>query len=137
MIQTFVSRWDAGKDKLAAVFAEKHPSNYKEIVTEVIKLITTDRYGNYAPDPELITEIDNGDYQGTLLYVIPEKGYQPFDYYYVKVGYGSCSGGDTLQSISDYSSEKPTKSQIKDYMTLALHIVQGLKEMKDDDDANS
>lgn len=137
MISQFVSRWEEGKDSLKEIFAEKHPSNYKELVTEVIKIVTTDKYGDCAPDPELITEIDNGDYQGTLLYVIPEKGYQPSDYYYVKVGYGSCSGCDTLQSISNYSSEKPTKSQIKDYMTLALHIVQGLKEMKDTDDANS
>lgn len=137
MISQFVSRWNENKDKLEEIFSEKHPANYEELVTEVIKIVTTDKYGDHAPDPENIVEVDHGDYQGTLLYVIPEKGYQPSDYYFVKVSYGSCSGCDTLQSISDYSSEKPTKKQVKDYMTLALHIVQGLKEMKEDEDANS
>jgi hypothetical protein len=43
------------------------------------------------------------------------------------VGYGSCSGCDTLQGISDYSHAAPNEKQIDDYMTLALHIVQGFK----------
>lgn len=51
----------------------------------------------------------------------------------MKVGYGSCSGCDTLEAIRDYSSEKPTPEQVKDYMALALHIVQGLKKMGDDE----
>lgn len=99
MIKQFVTRWNEKKDQLKSVFSERHPDDYEDLVTEVIKLVTTEKYGDCAPDPELITEIDNGDYQGTLLYVIPEKGYQPSDYYYVKVGYGSCSGCDTLQSM--------------------------------------
>lgn len=131
MIEQFVTRWNENKDKLETRFAESHPTDYETIVTEVVKIVTTKVYGEYAPDPERITEIDDGDYQGTLLYVIPEKGYQPSDYYYVKVGYGSCSGCDTLESIRNYSDCKPTKEQVKHYMTLALHIVQNLKKMKD------
>ena len=132
MIQEFVNRYMDKKDLLAATFA-KHPDDYEEIVKNVISVITdADDYGDFNPDPERIHEINDGDYQGTLVYVIGAKGYQPSDYWYVKVGYGSCSGCDTLESIKDYSDEPPTDEQLKDYMTLALHIVQGLKKMGDD-----
>lgn len=57
--------------------------------------------------------------------MIPEEGYQPSDYWYVRVSYGSCCGCDTLQSITDCSGD----TALDDLMTLALHIVQGLKKM--------
>lgn len=31
-----------------------------------------------------------------------------------------------------YSDEAPTDAQVNDYMTLALHIVQGIKAMQED-----
>ncbi len=118
----------AGKDALRAEFAKAHPTEYKQIVRAVVALIGgDDEYGK--PDAARIHEIDDGEYQGTLVYVIGAGGYQPSDYWYVRVGYGSCSGCDTLQSINGYSSEPPTDEQVNDYLTLALHIVQGLKKM--------
>ena len=129
MIQEFVNRYMAKKDLLADCFSN-HPRDYKEIVSNVISMVTDDEdYGDFNPDPDRIHEIDDGEYQGTLVYVIGAKGYQPSDYWYVKVGYGSCSGCDTLEAIRDYSDEPPTPEQIKDYMTLSLHIVQGIKKM--------
>jgi hypothetical protein len=129
MIQTFVDRFTSaeGQAAMAALFA-KHPSEYKDIVKAVVSVVASaDEYDD--PDPERIHEINDGDYRGTLVFVIAAKGYQPSRYWYVKVGYGSCSGCDTLQAIHSYSDEPPSESQLKDYMTLALHIVQGLKEM--------
>lgn len=132
MIQEFVNRYMDKKDLLSATFAE-HPEDYKEIVKNVISVITEDDdYGDFNPDPERIHEIDDGNCQGSLVYVIGAKGYEPSDYWYVKVGYGSCSGCDTLESIKGYIDEPSTDEQVKDYMTLALHIVQGLKKMGDD-----
>lgn len=128
MIQEFVKQWEARKSEIQAIFAENHPENYKAIVVAVVGILgEADEYSK--PDPERIHEIDDGDYQGTLIYVIGATGYQPSDYWYVKVGYGSCSGCDTLESIKDYSSDKPSEAQVKDYMTLALHIIQGIKKM--------
>jgi len=127
MIQKFIDIYMANKSVIEDLFKKQHPEEYKDVVKAVITILNTDEYG--SPDPERIHLIDDGDYQGTLLFVIGATGYQPDDYWYVKVGYGSCSGCDTLQAISDYSYEPPTKEQVKDYMTLALHIVQGLKEM--------
>lgn len=129
MIQKFVDKFMAGKPQLEKVFAAKHPVCYADIVKEVIRLLSTgETYG--WPDPESIHEIDDGHYQGTLLYVIAELGYQPNNYWYVRVGYGSCSGCDTLEAIIDFSSDKPSPQQINDYMTLALHIVEGLHSME-------
>lgn len=130
MIQEFIDRFILNKEKLAGVFTEKHPDDYMNLVVETIRLITDkEEYGIFNPSPNRIHQIDDGDYQGTLLFVIAAKGYQPSKYWYVKVNYGSCSGCDTLQSIRMYGDEKPTPEQIKDYLTLALHIVEGLKEM--------
>ena len=131
MDMKFVGRFMAEKPKLEAMFSEKHPDNYEEVVENTVAVLTYDEHGGI--DPERIHKIDDGDYQGTLLFVIGAKGDQPSDYWYVKVGYGSCSGCDTLESIREYSNEKPTPEQIAQYMTLALHIVQGLKKMGDDD----
>jgi ferredoxin-like protein FixX len=134
MIQRFVDRFMENKKQLEAVFADKHPGSYEDLVTEVIKLLDSDKdeYGEQI-DSSKIHEIDDGHYQGTLLYVIPVKTYQPSEYFYVKINYGSCSGCDTLRAISNYSSDRPTKQQIKDYIGLALNIVQGLKKMKSND----
>ena len=128
MIAEFVDKFMGSKESLSAIFAAAHPEDYKDIVSAVIRIINPDdEYG--APSPDRIHSIDDGEYQGTLVYVIGASGYQPDDYWYVKVGYGSCSGCDTLESIREYSSDAPTDEQINDYMTLALHIVQGLKKM--------
>ena len=78
---------------------------------------------------QLILSIDHGDYQGTLLFIIAASGYQPNKYWFVKVDYGSCSGCDTLEGIRCYSDGPPSDAQVADYMTLALHILQGIKPL--------
>lgn len=129
MIKELVDRFMQNKGKLEEHFRKEMPGDYKEIVKAVVEIITDDEYRTHALDPERIHEIDDGNYQGTLVYVIAEKGYQPSDYYYVGVSYGSCSGCDTLEGIRGYSDEPPNEQQVKDFMTLALHIVQGIKQM--------
>lgn len=132
MIQTFVDRFIDAKPKLAEAFKAKTPSDYSEIVKAVIEVIRGDSEYD-SPDPERIHRIDDGDYQGTLVFVVAAGGYQPSDYWYVKVSYGSCSGCDTLEALRDYSDSPPSDSQIDGYVTLALHIVQGLKKMGDEE----
>lgn len=137
MIKEFVQRWEANKLQLQEKYSKKQPADYKEIVTDVIKILSLENEysSELNPDPDRVHQIDDGDYQGTLLFVIAEKGYQPSDYYFIKVSYGSCSGCDTLQDIRDsgpWDSELPNPKQIDGYMTLALHVVQGLKVMGGD-----
>lgn len=128
MIQKFIDCFNENKGSLEKKYAAAHPESYKEIVKDVVSVLR-DKDDYEKPDPERIVEIDHGDYQGTLLYVIGAEGYQPSDYWYVMVSYGSCSGCDTLQGIREYSDAIPTEEQAKDYMTLALHIVQGIRKM--------
>lgn len=131
MIQEFVDKFMSKKGQLEQIFKEKHPEDYKALVSAVISIVGGD--GEYElPDKNRIHQIDDGDYQGTLIFLIAAGGYKPCDYWYVKVGYGSCSGCDTLQGISGYSDDPPTDEQVNDYMTLALHVVQGLKKMGDE-----
>jgi hypothetical protein len=128
VIAKFNAAWMAGKHEVEAAFRAAHPEGYKEIVEAVVRVLGAS--GDYeAPDPTRITEIDHGDYQGTLVYVVGASGYQPSRYWATSVGYGSCSGCDTLQGISGYSSEPPTDSQVQEYMTLALHIVQEFRQV--------
>lgn len=130
MIQQFVDRFMQAKPWLEQEFKKAHPEDYKEIVKLVIEAIR-DPDGYDQPSTERIHLIDDGDYQGILLFVIGADGYQPRDYWYVKVGYGSCSGCDTLESIRNYSDNPPSDSEVADYMTLALHVVQAIKKMGD------
>jgi len=134
VIQKFVTRFDAQRQALAEGFSQKHPSEYKDIVKAVISAIADgDDYGE-SPDPERISEIDHGDYQGAKLFVVAANGYQPSTFWYVRVWYGSCGGCDTLQRIRDHGDydAPPSETQVKDYVTLALHIVQRLHRCKED-----
>ena len=132
MIKEFVKDWEDNKETIREAFSKAHPESYKEIVKAVISAISAAHDDDYDyPDPDRIHQIDDGDYQGTLLFLIPAHGYQPSDYFYVRVGYGSCSGCDTLQAIRDYEDGPPTEKQVNDYMTLALHILQGIKRLPD------
>ena len=131
MIQNFIDRFTTNQAAIEAKFRAAHPESYEDVVRVVVDAVKGDEYDHMDPSP--IHTIDDGDYQGTLLFVIASSGYQPSKYWYVKVGYGSCSGCDTLQDIRGYTDEPVTDQQLRDYMTLALHIVQGLKEMSDDE----
>lgn len=130
MIPTIIERFDANRENLLASFKAAHPESYDAIVKSVVEVVTSDEYGECDLDPERIVAVDHGDYQGTRLFVIGAKGYQPSNYWFVKVDYGSCSGCDTFEAIRDYSGEPPTEDQAKEYFSLALHIVQSLKAMQ-------
>jgi hypothetical protein len=129
MIKDFVEKFEKNKEALRAKFAAKHPDNYAEVVKNVIEILREESANKTAPDPERIHQIDDGNYQGTLVYIIAECGYQPDIYWYVKVSYGSCFACDILEGIRRYDSDQPSEQQVKDYMILALHIIQGLKLM--------
>jgi hypothetical protein len=131
MIEAFTKAWFANLHTMREKFTAKHPEDYKEVVRSVVEMLADASDDYDKPDPERIHEIDDGNYQGTLVYVIGGSGYQPSRYWYVKVSYGSCSGCDTLEAIRSYRDESPDEEQVREYMTLALHIVQGLREMGD------
>lgn len=125
----FVERFDNKRNEIKETLAFlldtcKDDIDYSDIVRIVIDAIHED---DGDPNPNAIHEIDDGDYQGMLLFVIPADEWQPYDYWYVRVFYGSCSACDTLQSILYDSDDRD--QQINDLLTLALHIFQGLNKL--------
>ena len=129
MIQKFVDEFMESKEWIRAQLAKAHPGSYLDVVKPVIQSLNKDGDTYEAPDPARITQIDHGDYQGTLLFVIAAHGYQPSTFWAVKVYYGSCSGCDTLEGIRNYEDGAPSERQLDAYMTLALHVVQNIVEI--------
>lgn len=132
MLKFCRDKWQENKDKLEQALRNDSNINdcdYTTLVQMVVKHILNEPTGTNAYpdkfDPDCITEIDDGDYQGTLIFLIPRKTYQPgcSDYLMTYVYYGSCSGCDTLQGIQNYQGGAATEEQIKDYMQLCLDIV--------------
>lgn len=143
MIQEFVARWESKKHIAREIFSSTHPENYKSLVTTVMRVLhDEDAWDGKTPSFNTIHEIDDGSYQGVLVYVIPCEDVSPYHYWYVMIDYGSCSGCDTLERIrEDYefsddqdNSKIPNERQINDYMTLALHVVQRIKKMNSDEE---
>ena len=129
MIKKFVQKWEENKNKLRLSLTE-HPENYIDLVKKVISILSEPLYDD-TPDPEKIWEIrDGSDYSGNLIYIIGSIGSSK--YWHILVSYGSCSACDTLESIRFYSDEL-TEERKNSYMTLMLHIIQGLKELNSED----
>jgi len=128
MIPRYVNHWISNKSQFRKRFAEEHPKNYEELVKAVIQILATIG-GDDALDHERIHKIDWGEYTGVQLYIIANRHHWPTGFFYVCVEYGSDSVCDTLQRILDYGdhTEPPTKKQLSQYESLALHIVQALK----------
>lgn len=137
MIQAFVDQFMSSEKEVKQDFADNPPTSYSDIVKRVVTVlqdtpeqeeVKENEQWVEIPDSQRITCIDDGEYQGTQLYIIGAKGYQPSTYYAVFVPYGSCGGCDTFESIQGYDWDEPLiEQQIKDYWTLALHMVQRMR----------
>lgn len=122
--------WYENKDKLEAVImtdTKLNSCDYSYLVELVVEYILNPSIEtNWKKfDAKNITVIDNGDCQGTILFMIPRGTYQPSsnDYLLTYSYYGSCSGCDTLLSIQDWKDEVSTENQVKDYMALCKDLV--------------
>lgn len=117
------------KNKLEEELKSRNMSyTYKDLVKIIFDCIFNDENCGYGEDLDIenITEINDGEYQGTLLYLIPFKKYEPTEYEYLMtyVGYGSCCGCDTLLGIAGYGGDLPNEWQLKELMQLCLNIIQ-------------
>lgn len=129
MIKYCLRKWIKNEDKLKKFFEQdKNLENYDylDLVKNTVDIILNtkiEEYKEYLWDIDGITVIDNGDYQGTLLFLIPEDTYQPSECEYLMtyVNYGSCSGCDTLQYIQAYYNDK--EYQVKELMSLCKDII--------------
>ena len=126
MLKILRDAWAEHEGKLREAIADI-PDADNISYHDLIKLLFLHVYNAHAKshqslNVEKITEIDDGDYQGTLIFLIPFATYQPdeSEYLMTYVGYGSCSGCDTLQHIQLNGSygEKPNEGQVNDLLTL-------------------
>ncbi len=127
MLKYCLKKWDENKGFLEQELRTNPTLNdcsYLDLVKLVVNCILNGN-NNDKWDAEHITEIDNGDYQGTLLFLIPRDCYQPAEYEYLMtfVGYGSCSGCDTLQAIQEWGEKVLTEQQVKDFMQLCKDLI--------------
>lgn len=140
MIRDFILAWEKNKKNLEE-YIRTHAMGDYDTYQSLTKLlfdivINPEMTGYREPfDTENILVIDDGDYQGTLIFVLHRNCYQPNtgEYVYTSVNYGSCSGCDTLQAIHIYEYDKlPDEEQVSDYMDLLLHLLQHCHYMKED-----
>jgi len=124
MIQRFVDTYMEKKEELRCIFSKELPRKYEDLVRTVVSILG-DSGSPKNPDPHRIHKIDYGEYTGTLVFVIAESGDNPRTHWYAVISYGSFSGCDTLQRIINDDEGR----RVEDMMTLALHIVQAIKEM--------
>ena len=147
MIKEFVKAWDKNKGNLEEYFRTHEQGDYSEyrvlvkllfdiVINPEIEAESIWSY-NKKFDTSRIVEIDDGEYQGTLIFLLHRNMYNPSleHYVYTSVKYGSCSACDILLGINDYClDEYPCEEQINDYMQLSLHLLQQCKIMKEEDD---
>ena len=135
MVQDIIDKWYKRKDSLKKYF-EENPmecyDEYEEIVKLLFKFIINDRpHSRQRWNTDKMTIIDDGEYQGTQIFIIPRYGYQPDieDYLITHTYYGSCSGCDTLMGIIEYPTyeKKPSEGKVNDLMTLSLHLIQRME----------
>ena len=136
MIKSIVRAWEDNKSNLEQYFKATNPYeiSYATIVKQLFELVINP-YGNekensFSFNAEDITKIDNGDYQGTLIFILHKDTYQPdvSDYIMTFVGYGSCSVCDTLKGIqAENYEDTATEEQVKEFMTLSLHLIQRME----------
>lgn len=129
MLKYCVKQWDKNKNRLRSVLRQDEnlrECSYTYLVKLVVDYIFNDEEDKYRWDSKHITEIDNGNYQGTLLWMIPMDTYQPSegDYLLTFVNYGSCCGCDTLQHIQAVMSyEDVDENDVKMFMNLCKDLV--------------
>lgn len=139
MIKEFIKSWDKHKDELKEAMKNSKNHNsfeYRDIVKMLFTIVINPdiEYGKF--DTENMLVIDDGDYQGTQIFILHEKTYQPnvSEYVYTNTYYGSCSGCDTLLAIQGWNDDLPSEEQVKDYMTLCLHLLQRCNRLLDGDE---
>lgn len=138
MIKILSERWMKNSNKLKEYITthskEMNNCNYEDLVKLCFDIIyntgkdSEDYVYGLEADTTGITKIDDGDYQGTLMFLIPFDTYQPSssDYLLTFVEYGSCSCCDTLQSIQAYgfsNEEALNPGQVKGFMSLCKDII--------------
>lgn len=125
-------------DIKAAIAGSKETiGGYETLLKLVLPFLDVPNNGHPDEFSTDIDTLDHGNYQGTLVLIFHEDGYQPSRYFATKASYGSCSYCDTMQSILyDYEDDDPdpdpkrfTETQVDLLYTEGLHLMQATVEV--------
>lgn len=144
MIKEFCLSWEKNKDKLEEYFRNTRQDEYDEyrnlvglLFDIVINPYFNDKF-QYNFDTENIKEIDEGegDGNGTKIFIAHKDIFSPYisENVYTYVYYGTCSGEDILKEICFFEHTLPDESQIKDYMSICLHLLQRCNYMIEEEE---
>lgn len=135
MIKEFIDQWWKHKDNMERYFKsipKIRAIDYEDIVKALIGNVLNceEELVRYKISTD-IHVIDDGEYQGTQIFVVHNDTYQPDvdDYFFTHNYYGSCSGCDTLQSITQYQPKPATDEQVKELMKLAFDLLRNFKPL--------
>lgn len=132
MDQPWTAAWAAHEKELRAAWAaadeygpEGLPESYAGLLSGVIDALFPKGDAEYSehPDPKKVATVDFGDYQGTIVLVVGQRGYQRDRHWVVSVDYGSCSGCDALKRALDLRGD----ARVAGLMRIALTMVQGVQ----------
>ena len=127
MIKEFATKFVDSRLAIENRLMMNEPYDYDDILKVALEeMFGTENSYDETPDPNRIHKIDDGDYQGTLVFVIAAKGYQPSTYWATKVSYGSCSGCDTFLAIK-HGGDDDMNRKAKEYADLVMHMIQCMK----------
>ena len=132
MINEFTKAWETNEDELKNKIKETEINHYRDLLELVIEEVINPEMDGYKQlDVDNITEINDGDYQGTQIYLIPLNTYQPYisDYIVTHNFYGSCAGCDALLDALGWSDDD---KDIDSLMKLSLHLLQRMKWLEGD-----
>lgn len=131
MLKYCLRKWEANKgilEKRLRTDVSLNSCEYDYLIKLVVECILNQGDDGITWNAKNITVVDNGDYQGTQLFLIPLSSYQPSEYDYLMtfVDYGSCSGCDALMAIQDWKNGRLNEGQVKDFMTLCKDLVSNI-----------
>lgn len=130
MLTSWTTPFVEGKAEFVAWLSEQEDLTYETLLRRAIEIICERVEFGYgkAPDPDRIHAIDDGAYQGTLIFVVGASGYQPTHYWATQVSYGSCSGCDALVAALGYGESRNYQA----LYTLTLHMLQSMRPISED-----
>jgi len=132
MIDRFVKEFYNKRQLLLDKFGEDHPENYEAIFETLIEVLFGDKSddGCYDEWPYNFQVLNYGD---NLLFIATSRNIKPNRYWVCSVDYGTCTVCDSFKSVrckTLSTSYEPTEEQANGYLTMALHMLQNLVEIK-------
>ena len=141
MLKWIELAWAENSDELKRELEKGSYYDYPDLFKLAIEVVLNPYIGEKTLldtlNADRITTIDDGDWQGTQIFIVPTSAYQPSadEYYWTFVWYGSCSGCDALQAANGY---KRKTERVQAWSLLCLNMLQRLSRLtgKNDQDGN-